>query len=55
MLAQQTRLIVNGELSSLAVDHYLSYRWRVDMIPEVLSLHKNAGFFRTLTTRVIMF
>lgn len=45
MLAQQTSLIANGELSTLAVDHYLSHRWRVDMIPEVLSLHNQAGFF----------
>lgn len=42
MLAQQIRMIVDGELSSLAVDHYLSHRWRVD----VRSLHNNhAGFF----------
>lgn len=45
MLAQQLRLIANGELSTLAVDHYLSHRWRVDMIPEVLSFHNQAGFF----------
>lgn len=45
MLAQQMKLIANGELSTLAVDHYLSHRWRVDMIPEVLSLHNQAGFF----------
>ncbi len=45
MLAQQMRLIANGELSSLAVDHHLSHRWRGDMIPEVLSLHNHGGFF----------
>lgn len=45
MLAQQRRLIASGELSSLAVDNYLSHRWRLDMIPEVLSLHNHAGFF----------
>lgn len=44
-LAQQMGLIANGELSTLAVDHYLSRRWRVDMIPEVLSLHNHASFF----------
>lgn len=45
MLAQQMKLIANGELSTLAVDHYLSHRWRMEMIPEVLSLHNHAGFF----------
>ncbi|KAF6230379.1 hypothetical protein HO133_004721 [Letharia lupina] len=45
MLAHQRRLIANGELSSLAIDHYLSHRWREDMVPEVLSLHNDAGFF----------
>lgn len=45
MLAQQMRLIANGELSSLAVDNYLSHCWRMDMIPEVLSLDNDAGFF----------
>lgn len=45
MLAQQMRLIANGELSSLAVDNYLSHCWRMDMIPEVLSLHNDASFF----------
>ena len=45
ILALQMRLIANGELSTLAVDNYLSHRWRVDMIPKVLSLHDSAGFF----------
>ena len=45
MLAQQIKFIANSELSTLPVDHYLSCRWRVDMISEVLSLHKRAGFF----------
>lgn len=45
ILAQQKRLIVNGELSTFAVDNYLSYRWRADMVPKVLSLHNQAGFF----------
>ena len=45
MLAQQIKLVANSELSTLPVDHYLSCRWRVDMIPEVLSLHNCAGFF----------
>ena len=45
MLAQQIRLIANGELSTLKVDNYLSHRWRVDMIPEVLSVHNHSGFF----------
>lgn len=45
MLAQQTTLIANGELSSLAVDNYLSHRWRADKVQEVLSLHNDAGFF----------
>ncbi len=45
MLAHQIRLILNGELSTLAVDNYLTYRWREDMVPEVLSLHNQAGFF----------
>ena len=45
ILALQMRLIANGELSTLAVDNYLSHCWRVDMIPKVLSLHNSAGFF----------
>lgn len=45
ILALQMRLIANGELSTLAVDNYLSHCWRVDMIPKVLSLHNHAGFF----------
>lgn len=45
MLAQQKRLIASGELSTLAVDNYLSHRWRADMVPEVLSLHNQADFF----------
>ena len=45
MLAQQRKLISNGELSCLAIDNYLSNRWREDMIPEVLWLHDDAGFF----------
>ena len=45
VLALQMRLISNGELSTLAVDNYLSHCWRVDMIPKVLSLHNSAGFF----------
>ena len=43
--ALQRKLIVDGELSSLAVDNYLSHRWREEMIPEVVSLHNEAGFF----------
>ena len=39
------RLIANGEISTLAMDNYLSHCWRVDMIPKVLSLHNSAGFF----------
>ena len=46
MFALQMRLIMKNELSSLAVDNYLSYCWRVEMIPKVLSLHNHAsGFF----------
>lgn len=45
MLAQQMRLIASGELSTFAVDNYLTHCWRMDMIPEVLSLHNDAGFF----------
>ena len=45
MFAQQKRLLVNGEHSSLAVDNYLSHCWREEMIPDVLSLHNDAGFF----------
>ena len=45
IVGQQLRLIANGELSTLAVDHYLSHCWRMDMIPEVLSIHKDSGFF----------
>ena len=45
ILALQMRLIAKGELSTLAVDNYLSHCWRVDMIPKVLSLHDSAGFF----------
>ena len=45
MLALQMRLIANGELFILAVDNYLTHCWRVDMIPQVLSLHNDAGFY----------
>ena len=45
VFALQRKLIVDGELSSLAVDKYLSYRWREELIPEVVSLHNEAGFF----------
>ena len=45
VFALQRKLIVDGELSSLAVDNYLSHRWREEMIPEVVSLHNEAGFF----------
>ena len=43
--ALQMRLIAKNELSTLAVDNYLSYRWRVELIPKVLSLQTQAGFF----------
>ena len=39
ILALQMRLIANGDLSTLAVDNYLSHCWRVDIIPKVPSLH----------------
>lgn len=45
MIAQQMRLIANGELSTFALDNYLTHCWRMDMIPEVVSLHNDAGFF----------
>ena len=45
VFALQRKLIVNGELSSLAIDKYLSHRWREEMIPEVVALHNEAGFF----------
>ena len=45
IFALQMRLIANGELSTLAVDNYLTHCWRVDMIPKVLSLHNSTGFF----------
>ena len=45
LFALQRKLIVNGELSCLAVDNYLSHLWREEMIPEVVSLHNEAGFF----------
>ena len=45
MFALQMRLIAKNELSTLAVDNYLSYCWRVEMIPKVLSLQTHTGFF----------
>ena len=45
ILALQMRLITNGELSTLAVDNYLTHCWRVHMIPKVLSLHNDANFY----------
>ena len=45
ILAQQRRLIANGEMSSLALDNYLTFRWREEKIPEVLSVNNEDGFF----------
>ena len=39
------RLIANGELSVLFVNNYLAYYWRVNIIPKVLSLYNDAGFY----------
>ena len=44
ILTQQKRLIANGEISTLALDNYLSLCWREDVVQEVVSLHKDAGF-----------
>lgn len=45
ILSQQMTLIVDGELSSLPIDNYLSHGWRRDMIPKVLALHNDNSFF----------
>ena len=45
ILAQQKRLIANGEVSTLALDNYLSLCWREDLVQEVVSLHNDAGFY----------
>ena len=45
MLTQQLRLIARGELSSLAVDNYLSHCWRKELIHRVLSKNNDSGFF----------
>lgn len=47
IILQQQDQIVNGELSSLAVDSYLSHCWRHDMITHVTThCHKSGpGFF----------
>ena len=45
MFALQMRLIAKNELSTLAVDNYLSYCWRMEMIPKALSLQNHSGFF----------
>lgn len=47
MILQQQDQILNGELSFLAVDNYLSYCWRHDMIPHVGThcLKNGSGFF----------
>ena len=45
ILAQQKRLIADGEISTLALDNYLSLCWREDVVQEVVSLHNDAGFY----------
>ncbi|KAI9795794.1 MAG: hypothetical protein M1833_006815 [Piccolia ochrophora] len=43
IVSQQLRLIRNRELSSLAIDHDLVFRYRRSMIPSVLSSTTNKG------------
>ena len=43
MILQQQDQIVNGELSSLAEDNYLSHCWRLDKISEVTTYCHNYG------------
>ncbi|EXJ78033.1 hypothetical protein A1O3_09193 [Capronia epimyces CBS 606.96] len=43
MISQQQDQIVNGELSSLAVDNYLSHCWRLDMITHVTAHCHESG------------
>lgn len=43
IIFQQQDKIINGELSSLAVDNYLSYGWRRDMIPRITTHCHESG------------
>lgn len=43
MILQQQDQFVNSELSSLAVDNYLSHCWRHDMIPRVITHCHESG------------
>lgn len=45
ILRQQLDLISEGELSSFPVDTYLSHRWRMDMIPSLVSSSDGNQFF----------
>ena len=39
------RLIANREFAPLAVDHYLSFLWRLEMILRLLSEHEAEEFY----------